>query len=1157
MMRKILSLFTSLSLLWMPVSVSYGATIMTLDPVITPTDDGTIPTGPSPYFGLGGFVDPAESVPLSIEDTVAPYKPGFGPRAVKPEDEKIGTSLNLFGSTSSISDWIPSYSSDYTCLSCTLTNFYSNQLRAGPNISRLISPFLSVIPSIQPLKPNVCLTRYDRANEVQDGQQRRFASLEPSNDLCDCLNESPDTTPVVTPEDLLSFRKNYEENAINENIKRFDLNKESMVEDFAELSAAIYFDQNFNKLSEGYYNENPDASKFVDLCSVKPNSNGSPLRNMLQHVQSSSDSTECTADGINKMLEAMDEGSSNLLSKKEPVPAKETEVEKVARESRDKLFSDIEADLRKPNSSGVANEIEIASSIEFIKKLNIDTGTLRTVYDSKSVSDSLFDVIRKAYESSIVKATQDLSGNGQKNNNSPGQVHESNEHASNPAAMLAEGVHAVAVAGGQAQYTPYVNENLIARGVDAGSDIMGKIANDYLTLLPEQVKDAASVVVPYANHNYVARERNIFQSKFSELSASNKEFIDAFTNSLSSSPLMRMALKNYSAFDELGQNSHLAPEMQRFLKGRSLFDNTGLSEDDIKFNHENSPKRFGAFLFSACKGKDMKDIAICNRGQKSDDVAKDLNALNIRINDKARNNLALRCGKIEDKMRNYCRAFSNKMPLITSTDARSLLHSNYFSHPNSVFKPVPKDAEENKLKTAQIACYFSLRDKIASEAITESTEKTDNCKSVEAKFLSSGAIKSITQNNIFGKGCANTGNQGTQTVVAGVGGTRTETITGDETRKSVDDALGGRAGTERSYRERTGKDKISSVSESDTVSSSKVISSSLPGSKSNEEAKAEISLPNSEEGNPFVSPFDPNFSPASSNSSSVSAKPLSQDEMKEIDPQKAAQISSNDQALKDLQARLDESEKKLNEKLKEGKTSEASQISNLIAEMKSQREQMQLENEKLRKEMQEIAAAKQQSNNGSSVARAISSDFSNPTSFPTPGAFSGNKASPISNEGSFGAGGGGSFSAAPTSNGVINSVRPNAPGEEYLGLKYGGSQGPTLRLTPGELAKAHFVPSSNDIYSALLSAPTVPVFVRENGKIVKYVCNLDEEGQCELDKDGKPILTSYKFEDPEFDNKKKVATRKPAAVPTPKERKSTSAAEWKKALLEIESAKAK
>ena len=1107
--RKLSALLVSFSLAWVPVSMSFASTVA-VEPVATEAAG----------FGNGGFGPTADLsiMPSSVlladpvitlnTDPVTPYRRGEGP-VLSPSSE-IDYSSSFLSGLSYSWNWMTAGPSTDSCLNCTISHFWQNQRTAYPNLTRPLSYFDDYFKftAASPVASNQCLINYD-STLVDNGENSSQRGREPSTELCFCLKNSEDTQAALAKEDIDKFGKLYEAEAIENRKKEFANNKERMIEDFAQLRAALYYDKNFNRLSESYYGSNSQYLEEINPCL-------GDLESLMNNVQTSDPQKSCGAEGVQEMVNLFEGASIGLAAKEVAVNPKDSPELQTRKANLEGTLKELESQMREKS----VGNLDIFSTLSMFRSLNVDPEVLKQEFE-KSKSDSSIDIseiLRNTLDRTIQLSTQQAlesrnSGYSTHNEHSPIDLTKPHEVLSHNDEIL------MSQSGSQVVATQ--NFGLAGKAFTAIEAAGSSVLNNLIPSLPINLSSESPLDKNRSPAAVGGRGNHSSNSHYSNLSAEEKKLVDNFNLFISSSPSIRGALKSNFIFDDLGQNSHMVRRMLHFGSDK-----------------ESSSGRMTAFISSVCSGETNSNLAICTGKFDNIDMKTEMDKFSELANIKASVNLNLRCKKVKDKLLNTCRAFSNVKPPLSSTDARSFLYDKYLKYPDANITAA--NANEHKMKVAQLSCYFTMRDRAIAKA-DQNEEENFRCNEVENKFLKDEtAKKAISSNKILGEGCKGSG---TPSIAQGAVGTQgwAATITSNPGKidAAVVAASTGSSQTAISRRESKGSRGISSSSSGEEFGSANkarisgvpIESNTLPGTKETERS--------SEIKPTFPTTFD---SGSTLSPTITQEKKLTPEKMKEVDPVKANQISASDQAIKDLQRRLDESERQLKKKQQAGDQAGAAQLSDLISQMRQQREQMKNENEKLRKDMLEMMAAKENSRKAE-AAKPARSIASGPSFAPTPSASTGQKSSsPVATPSS---GGSGSFLPTNSSSLGAGGGSVSSPKVDDYGISGKGSfnQGPTLRLTMGELASARFVKanSNQDIFSAILSAPKEPVFVREDGIIVKYVAQLDEDGNPVLDKDGKPILTSYKFQDPEFDNKK-VTDRKPAAVTKPvviKERKFT------------------
>jgi len=1110
--RKLSTLLVSFSLAWVPVSVTYAQAI----PLAVPSEgsgsfglSGPIYNGPSSLNNFGPRVDSTSqtsplflgpvsnpSPALSLEGTTSNWDYGLG---------LLGNWRN-WGSPST------SQTSDHTSGSCLYCAWNKQQNATWPSLALPFGTLEPVSKRIATSGEKSCLDQY--RDTIGPYAAEPF-------DICTCLMNSGEQAKL-SESDIKAYEDYYNRDAKKEIIDNFTRRQDGIVEEFNNLRSSIYYATEFDTLTKALKkNIDPNAYESSQDCS-------SDFETFLSSVQESS-ANKCTSAGVAALSNEIEKSSLNLLvdNKTGQTISQSPGVEQVKLPADMlEVWNSMKDDMKQ---SSISNS-EIASQLNIIKTLGIPAEYLKQAYSSAKdpkfaennpqvKMESTKDIITYAFNLYLQKSQNEFIDNN-----------------SNPGAKSA------AVNSEDMGFPTAVQVQVLAGGQEAahlGTPIdipFAQIHEAPAHANPDSSSDGGDQDVPRrASSPYgivTAELGRSFARAMRDRSTDNK-FME---NLITKAPHFQLMFNDRSQIADMRTSLALIPGLE------SVKDLQTAKPEERQQKTADYLSKIKQVVCDDAKAKDpakMLNIQYCQ-----DDKANRSKYL-LRLTHLASQNMGQRCAAMKDKFAHFCSAYSNKQPIATVNDGKSFLYSNFDFLDKSIFTPKPKDKNEHSLKVAQLSCYFSKR----ADAVKRTALGADDlkCSDVASSFLDSRAQSHVANSEIFGRGCKDEGNknlteaykvtgEGSKVVTNNFNNVTNKDLSNDVAAAIVNtrNAEAGTSIVNKKYKNSSssGEDEFANASKVKNFDASKVDPSdgnALPGTKETEHVSE-------------IKPLIPStFDSGSTLSPTVkSDKKLEPEEMQAIDPVKANQISASDQAIRDLQRRLDDSEKQLKQKQVAGDQEGAAQLSELIAQMREQREQMKNENEKLRKEMLEMMAAKER-NQQSDAGNPSRSIASTPSFAPTPtGPINQKSSGPVSN----GSGGGGG-SLLPSGSSQLGGGSINSPRIDDYGIsgRANVNQAPTLRLTAGELATAKFVNanSNQDIFSAILSAPKEPVYVREDGVIVKYVAQLDEDGNPVLDKDGKPILTSYRFQDPEKDDKK-VAVRKPAAIAKPvivKERKFT------------------
>lgn len=1062
----------------------------------------------------------------------------------------------LKSGTSLLYDKVANY--DYSCFSCTLTRMSQSMKYAFPLSSTALSLFSPLSGELANANANACIKDYE--SNLESSTVRS-----PSVKLCACLDQN-NQKPLISSEDIKKFEDDYMKNSVEEYKKRFEAMSGSLIDDFNELRAATFYDRELNIFSRNNSElQNDAAYEALGMCQVD-------FSQMIDNVHQMNP-TECSGEGAQAIKNIVESKSSKML----PTDTGRMESRGPSSEERKEFlgidtqaaWTELSANMLK--EGGPNQSTKILATLDILKSLRFDPIAIREVNSliTNGVEGKKVDLqkaISTAYNNQIQRITGDLVSN---------DVRERVHGAIHAAATEVESGGVVK----DGDQSTYVERERAIAGVTIKADLLtenidrviaiGGAAGSMFREIDRQFgfrgfglfKNLGDSTEPSPTAGtgggrsgsgsgngsggaFVPRSPADRAKRFEEMSLVGNYLLSRHI------PHTSLAFKNIS-FDGIGVPSQISIDLDRV--------------DDSKMQDPAyAQDRLNKMRDSVCKYPNIKEKSqnLCE-GQLD---GRKLKLLFSAVDLVARGNMMAKCGVVNDRMLNFCRAFSGKKPKTTAIEGMNFLHEKMGSINPSPFNPPAKNEDEHKLKVSQLSCFLANRDRVNNP--TE--DPVGRCEKLTEKYFTNDAISYLNSSE-SGFSCKSVqGSMAQQAVALGntvvttgaqegaLDPTKVDQRLNEQVVRGATGTIGSRSmGPSPGYRyqrSEAGADQITGTSGKEGAAIASSISGEPEVNKTVEQRVEE--KPGGSTANSYmpINPYD--FKSDDSNASRSVAGQKDDDDIDEEIRERDRRISGNDRELEALKARLAEAERKLGEAQSSGDKTTQNSMQELIAQLQADRKKMQDENNKMKAEVRQMMAERSSRVDTAPVPADIKRignkvGFLPASATPTPavssgGIVSGSGSTPKSQEIGIG---GSSFSS-----GNVNVNRGGfaaAKGPDDFGFQ----RQQVMTLSAGELTSARFVAADKkEIFSSILSKPSEPVFVRENGMIVKYVAQLDEEGKPLLDKDGNPILKEYLFTDPEAEKKVVDKKTEPKKTEPKKERKPASRASfWDKALEDLKS----
>lgn len=1103
-MKKIIGLATILSLLSGPLTV-YGQEAVEQP---TPAPAADVPAAPASGDNYVALRD-AEPAPTTSWTDIL-----YSPFSLAASSAR--------GAYNFFNDYM-----DSGCFSCTVTSYTRNLRESFPSLEYPISLFAGIRDKLN--SPQICLDVYGNRHAAQASQ--KASEAEYTRQLCACMAEASVDEPKLTASDISSLdvimkdriRQNTEQQFRDENFV------EKIVDDFSSIRNAILFDaivgNDVFKVDGQDSNNSENHPCYKSLDAVMDDISKDPKYN-----------DKCSPEIAKEMNDAFNNASYKKMQSLS------------LNASLDPLWKEMQEEM---SARGNSNSHMLAMK-NILKSWQIPTENLNKILQESDPKPPAFVAITRAareYAAQTVREAENGDGVSR-------GIAGSFERA------VSSGIGQIVTAAQTA------TDTLIVSIPGLGAVHIPGHPTDLTTLAT-----AAHGASQDATNNNTRRTRTPQERSVMALSRYAQ---------LYNTPLGEAVLRADNFYDDPGFSSEIFNGIGRALRDVDLkVDQEAGKRNFQSTQHEAEFKAMmrNSLLGNIAKTKICEVPAVVAKGLKVCDPSKsgqltkqDFKEFKNMSVQHMRAQLDNRCAKIKDRLATICSAKNPKVsPTMTTEDAMTLFHERFNDTSPSLFSPATEDLSTHRLKLSKFACYFVNRDYPHNTSAT--------CHDLNTKFLvdrpnaNQSAIERMANSKTFGKGC-NLENRPSEVAVQNTindryeaaGNMNDDNLANVERRlasaERVNDIIS-KSGYAPGYTAPSNeKGPINSIdSEATDMGSNTQAAVNRLGTIDTGLTK----VGNSGDGTSPQSTFNSfDYRPDTTKAPSASTTDIDK-AIKEKD----AQINGNNAQLDELQRRLAEAEKALADKQKNNDTQGVNDIQKLITQLQSDRQKMLEENSRLKNEVRDMLAERDRAPTpapaSEEIQRIRNSVGFTPSNTPTP-ATSGQRTATnggvAKNESAGALGGAGGTTAgylgAGAGGGYAGATAAAAQYAKDFGYTRGAVQAPTLVLTSEEFSRARFVAADQGtIFSSILAQPGEPVFVRQDGVIIKYVAELDEDGKPILDENNNPKLKEYRFIDPEADKKKAVAKKvEPVKKEEPKARTRAPAsgrALWEKALEELRS----